>query len=93
MIGFDKNPNPGPKPIPAGVMVMGHEGDTVSNRSWAVDGSFLVFRYLSQTVLEFDNFLRDHPVLMPGLTPAEGSELLGARLVGRWKSGTSSQAS
>lgn len=68
-------------------MVMGHEGDTVSNRSWAVDGSFLVFRYLSQTVLEFDNFLRDHPVLMPGLTPAEGSELLGARLVGRWKSG------
>lgn len=87
VIGFDKNPNPGPKPIPAGVMVMGHEGDTVSNRSWAVDGSFLVFRYLSQTVLEFDNFLRDHPVLMPGLTPAEGSELLGARLVGRWKSG------
>jgi hypothetical protein len=56
----------------------------------AVDGSFLVFRFLSQTVLEFDNFLRDHPLPVPGLTPAEGSELLGARLVGRWKSGASS---
>ncbi|KAF8884655.1 hypothetical protein BD779DRAFT_1612092 [Infundibulicybe gibba] len=46
---------------------------------WMVDGSFLVFRYLFQRVPEFDKFL--------GMTKREGSELLGARLVGRWKSG------
>jgi len=69
---------------------MGHEGDPVQDRApWAIDGSFLAFRYLCQNVPEFDNFLRDHPVPLPGLTPEEGSELLGARLVGRWKSGSS----
>jgi len=88
IIGFDKNPNPGPLPIPAGVIVMGHAGDPVTNRApWAVDGSFLAFRYLAQTVPEFNNFLTNNPLPVPGFTPAEGSELLGARLVGRWKSG------
>ncbi|KAF5375843.1 hypothetical protein D9615_008174 [Tricholomella constricta] len=89
VIGFDKDPNPGPKPVPAGVLVTGHEGDPVATRpAWAVDGSFLTFRYLFQNVPEFDKFLKDHPVPLPGLTPEEGSELLGARFVGRWKSGT-----
>lgn len=50
-----------------------------------MDGSLLVFRYLFQLVPEFDNFLKQHP--LPGLPPDKGSELLGARLVGRWKSG------
>jgi len=67
---------------------MGHEGDQVTNRpAWAVDGSYLAFRYLFQNVPEFNNFLKENPVPVPGLTPEEGSELLGARLVGRWKSG------
>ncbi|KAM6490987.1 hypothetical protein JOM56_013226 [Amanita muscaria] len=38
-----------------------------------VDGSFLAF-------------LQNNPIKVPGLSDAEGSELLGARLVGRWKS-------
>ena len=67
---------------------MGHEGDPVPNRApLAVDGSFLAFRFLSQNVLEFDNFLKNNTLSVPGFTPAEGGELLGARLVGRWKSG------
>ncbi|KAF9466754.1 hypothetical protein BDZ94DRAFT_1280704 [Collybia nuda] len=90
VIGFDKNPQPGPKQIQSGALILGHEGDpNLSSRApWVVDGSFLAFRYLFQNVLEFDNFLRDNPVPLAGLTPEEGSELLGARLVGRWKSGT-----
>lgn len=88
VIGFDK-PLPGPKQIRSGALILGHEGDPeiASRAPWVVDGSFLAFRYLFQNVLEFDNFLADNPVPMPGFTPEEGSELLGARLVGRWKSG------
>ncbi|KAG6849423.1 hypothetical protein H0H93_008571 [Arthromyces matolae] len=92
VIGFDKNPNPGPKPVRAGVLVTGHDGDLGNSASsprpaWAVDGSYLTFRYLFQQVPEFNKFLADNPVPLPGLTKEEGSELLGARLVGRWKSG------
>lgn len=49
----------------------------------------LALRHLSQLVPEFDKFLIDHPINLniPGMTPAQASELLGARMVGRWKSG------
>ncbi|KAJ7576297.1 Dyp-type peroxidase [Mycena floridula] len=88
VIDFDKNPPPGPKPVRAGALLCGHPGDLTSTRpSWSFDGSFLVFRYLFQLVPEFDQFLRQNPVVEPGLSPEEGSELRGARFVGRWKSG------
>ncbi|KAG9073782.1 hypothetical protein FRC06_011157 [Ceratobasidium sp. 370] len=81
-------PLPGQRPIPPGVILLGAERDPVANRpSWAVDGSFLVFRQLSQLVPEFHDFLDNNPIVLPGLDPKHGSELLGARLVGRWKSG------
>ena len=56
------------------------------------DGSFLVFRQLDQLVPEFDTFLYNQAnnVNVPGypeLTKDQKKELLGARLVGRWKSG------
>jgi len=38
-------------------------------------------------VPEFDDFLKKHPIIAPGLSPEDGSELRGARMVGRWKSG------
>jgi len=42
-------------------------------------------------VPEFNDFLKKNPIAKDGngkeLTPEEGSELLGARMVGRWKSG------
>lgn len=36
---------------------------------------------------EFDKFLIDNPIIIEGLPRDKGSELLGARMVGRWKSG------
>ena len=67
---------------------MGRDGDPVTTRlPWALDGSLLAFRYLPQLVPEFDTFLTQNPISIPGLSPVQGSELLGARLVGRWKSG------
>lgn len=88
IIGFDKDPPPGPRPVQPGVILLGHSGDpqASSRPKWVVDGSFLVFRYLSQKVPEFNTYLETHPVLADGAV--DGSELLGARLVGRWKSGT-----
>ncbi|KIJ50725.1 hypothetical protein M422DRAFT_245377 [Sphaerobolus stellatus SS14] len=37
-------------------------------------------------VPEFNKFLADNPVVEDGLTPAQGSAFLGARMVGLWKS-------
>ncbi|KAF8804039.1 Dyp-type peroxidase, partial [Phlegmacium glaucopus] len=91
--GFDTVIDPGPNPVDPGVIVTGHAGDPalLTRAPWAVDGSFLVFRWLFQQVPEFDEFLKAHPLAKDGngkeLTPAEGSDLLGARIVGRWKSG------
>ena len=91
--GFDTVINPGPKTVDPGVVVTGHTGDPqlATRAPWAVDGSFLAFRWLFQQVPEFNDFLKKNPLSKDGngkvLTPEEGSELLGARMVGRWKSG------
>jgi len=83
--GF-RAPNTGEDPTPPGVILLGESGDAISGRpAWATDSSFLVFRKLRQFVPEFNQFLTQNPI--NGLPPAQGSELLGARLVGRWKSG------
>lgn len=80
------NPVPGQTVVPAGMILLGEDGDATSRPTWAIDGSFLAFRQLKQLVPEYDKFLTDNPINAPGLTPAQGSALLGARLVGRWKS-------
>jgi len=49
-------------------------------RPWMLNGSYMVFRRLEQKVLAFDAFLAANA------GPA-GADLLGAKLVGRWKSG------
>jgi deferrochelatase/peroxidase EfeB len=84
--GFGDTVLPGQEEIRPGIVLTGHDGDTVTRPTWAVDGSFMVFRKLTQLVPEFDAFLTAN-ALAPG-GPA-GAELLGARLVGRWKSGWS----
>ena len=85
----DKHPNPGQETVDQGIFLMGRKGDGVASRPpWALDGSLLAFRYLFQLVPEFDTFLKQNPVGGLDLPPAQGSELLGARLIGRWKSGT-----
>ncbi|KAJ6602232.1 dye-decolorizing peroxidase precursor [Mycena sp. CBHHK59/15] len=84
--GFTNPVLPGQTP---GFFLLGETGDaSISKRpAWAKDGSFLVFRQLQQMVPEFNKFLTDNPLVVPGLTAEEGSELLGSRMVGRWKSG------
>jgi len=78
---------PGQTVVDPGVLILGQSGDTVTRPTWAKNGSFLVYRHLNQLVPEFSKFLIDNPIVLPGLGRPEGSELLGARLVGRWKSG------
>jgi deferrochelatase/peroxidase EfeB len=85
--GFTANPMPGQSVLNAGAILVGETGDTVTTRpAWAKDGSFLVFRQLEQLVPEFNKFLTDNPIVEDGLTAQQGSDLLGARMVGRWKS-------
>ena len=91
---FDTNPNPGQETVPQGAILCGRAGDidaatkaTIARPPWALDGSLIAFRYLFQLVPEFNTFLKNNPIKSEGLPPAQGSELLGARLVGRWKSG------
>jgi hypothetical protein len=86
-----------------GIILLGRDGDNgdapagappptgIQRPDWAVDGSFLTFRYLKQLVPEFDNFLEENALQVPiPIAPGDpnGKDLLGARLVGRWKSGT-----
>lgn len=81
--GVDTTPNRGQETVRQGIILLGRDGDGVAQTrpSWALDGSFLAFRYLPQLVPEFNTFLNSKPV--PGLN----AEQVGARLVGRWKSG------
>jgi deferrochelatase/peroxidase EfeB len=86
IIGFTANPTPGQVVIDPGHILLGETGDSVARPVWATDGSFLAFRQLKQFVPEFEKFLTDNPVKEHGLTPAQGSALTGARMMGRWKS-------
>ena len=74
-----------------GIIIVGEDGDnkTSSRAPWTKDGSFLVFRQLKQLVPEFNKFLLDNALPTANgttLTRQEGADLLGARMVGRWKS-------
>jgi Dyp-type peroxidase family len=82
-------PNAGEATTEAGVILLGQPGDAKAKTrpAWAKDSSFLAFRKLRQFVPEFNDFVKKNPIPDPGLTHEQGSELLGARMVGRWKSG------
>ncbi|KAJ7205969.1 dye-decolorizing peroxidase precursor [Mycena pura] len=84
--GFTTPVHPGQIPR---LFLLGEDGDpNLSARpGWAKDGAFLVFRQLQQLVPEFNQFLQENAVDQDTLTPEQGSDLLGARMVGRWKSG------
>ncbi len=75
----------GQETVRQGIILLGREGDATSGArpSWALDGSFLAFRYLFQLRPEFDDF-KKQKAERDGIDV----ELLGARLMGRWKSGT-----
>jgi deferrochelatase/peroxidase EfeB len=76
--------------VDMGVIVMGHDGDEdkAKRPSWAIDGSFMVFRKLKMFAPEFEGFVKqDSARVFPNLDPKAAQDLYGARLVGRWKSG------
>jgi deferrochelatase/peroxidase EfeB len=89
VIGFDVDPPPGPAPVRAGVIIVGHDGDPnkAERVPWMTDGSFMAFRLLYQRVPEFDEFVWANRLKLPGLSDQQGADLFGARLMGRWKSG------
>ncbi|OGE52784.1 hypothetical protein PENARI_c009G12023 [Penicillium arizonense] len=70
-----------------GRIIIGHDGEMNNEPKsqhppWAKDGSYLVIRKLKQYVPEFNSYLESEA---PKLHFTE--DQLGARLVGRWKSG------
>ncbi|KAF7972803.1 hypothetical protein HWV62_16986 [Athelia sp. TMB] len=88
IIGF-REPNKGEVPTRPGVILLGRPGDCdgdseelVTRPSWTLDGSFFVLRQLCQRVPEFHAFVKKK-------SPKHGTELFGARMMGRWKSGAS----
>jgi Dyp-type peroxidase family len=78
---------PGQQVVDPGVILVGEQGDPVPRPTWAKDGSFLAFRQLQQLVPEFDGFVTANAPPVANLTTQESIDLLGARMVGRWKSG------
>ncbi|KAK4695719.1 hypothetical protein P7C71_g2086, partial [Lecanoromycetidae sp. Uapishka_2] len=78
---IDTNPNPGQETVRQGVILLGREGDVtappapsnpITRPSWALDGSFLVFRYLFQLVPEFEAFLKHNPIpSVPDRAPSD----------------------
>ncbi|KLO19160.1 Dyp-type peroxidase [Schizopora paradoxa] len=79
---------PGQQIVDPGVLVVGQDGDKLksSRPAWAKNGSFVAYRHLNQLVPEFNKFVNDNPIVLPGLGRPEGSALLGSRMFGRWKS-------
>lgn len=81
-------PLPGQTPIDTGRVLIGHTNDNqpfvttpMDRPEWAKDGSVMCFRKLDQKVPEFNAFLAAN------VSKTESAELLGACMVGRWKSG------
>ncbi|KAJ7033172.1 fungal peroxidase [Mycena alexandri] len=85
--GFTANPMAGQAVVAPGTILLSETGDATTRPSWAKDGTFLAFRQLKQLVPEFNAFLTANPIVDGNLTAEQGSDLLGARMVGRWKSG------
>ncbi|KAK1141044.1 dye-decolorizing heme-containing peroxidase [Aspergillus melleus] len=81
--GLDDDVKQGePALVPPGIIINGEPGYRTKQPDWATDGSFFVFRKLQQYVPEFQKWVDD--------TAPEhklNSDQLGARLMGRWKSG------
>ncbi|CAE6500184.1 unnamed protein product [Rhizoctonia solani] len=97
--GLD-HPLPGQIQVDPGVIIMGYKGDPVLSKrpEWTKGGAIMVFRKLQQYVVAWDSYMVTNGQnyqnvpggkagVNPDLPPGEAAELLGARLVGRWKSG------
>lgn len=72
--------------IDASVILTGQ--DASQPKTWTHNGSFMAFRELQQLVPEFDDFVNQTSLAFQLTNPAITPDLIGARVVGRWKSGT-----
>jgi hypothetical protein len=75
--GFGGEPIDGQKPVSRDVILIGDAAIKEGVPAWARDSTFLAFRHLEQLVPEFHLFLKQRAIVHPGLSPEEGSELLG----------------
>ena len=75
-------PFPGQPTVPASALLLGADPAFPPPVPWLVNGSFMVFRKLAQSVPAFEAFVAAAAHQL-GMDPA----LLGARMLGRWKSG------
>jgi Dyp-type peroxidase family len=62
-------------------------GAPKGHKAFGYNGSYLVVRKLEQDVCGFRDFLAKHGMKLGGSTDGYESELLAARMVGRWPSG------
>jgi deferrochelatase/peroxidase EfeB len=81
--GIDKAPK-GQDTIEQGVILCNRGSNAGRHPDWMTDGSFMCFRKLEQNVPAWNKFLID-----ASNTLGTWSDQLGARLIGRWKSGDS----
>src|SRR6266550_5457872 len=93
-----REPLPGQTEINPGVLILGQMADPKKDErpEWSKNGSILVYRHLKQRVPEWNKFLEDvvrDSIFFPRTTTdtefPKMVDFLGARLMGRWKSGTS----
>nr|OQO26976.1 hypothetical protein B0A51_04993 [Rachicladosporium sp. CCFEE 5018] len=80
--GVDDNVPPGQDTINPGVILCNRQGSKQQQPDWMTDGSFMCFRKLKQDVPGWNKFLVDASNKL-----GTWSDQLGARFVGRWKSG------
>ncbi|KAA1128289.1 hypothetical protein PGTUg99_021760 [Puccinia graminis f. sp. tritici] len=77
--------------VEPGVILLGYpsaNGNSTApdaNQAWLKDGSFMAFRELRQLVPEFHHFCDETAKNMKNLNVS--GDFIGARIVGRWKSG------
>ncbi|KAI2722520.1 hypothetical protein CBS147332_3449 [Penicillium roqueforti] len=81
----------GLKPIQAGAILVGGEGDQGNHPAWANEGSFMVFRTYEQRTPEFVAWCARNTkkVVAEGINERSAAELrkFSSRVVGRWPNG------
>ncbi|KAF2642480.1 Dyp-type peroxidase [Massarina eburnea CBS 473.64] len=79
--------NLGQTVVDQGIALFGRDNDTTIRSDWSLDGSFMAFRKLPQKVPEFDKYVPSSFLVITTAGTQEAADLMGARFVGRWKSG------
>jgi Dyp-type peroxidase family len=98
--GLHTGPRPGEDPVAAGEILLGYPnayGQLPISPQWndfdlGRNGTYLVFRKLSQDVAGFWSWIAGHARRLANGDPAavtQLTDLIGAKLVGRWRSGAS----